>query len=433
MLLPISHEKMTVRRLPVVTIAIIVATLLCHAATSSGTAAREERAMQAMLAARLLYLQHPSLGLCKPLEPFVSRVPIPDVGAPDAADKTDGDKRDVVERYEAACEELAETFGGLPDHRFGYVPARANVLGLLTYMFLHADWWHVIGNMWFLFLCGLALEDRWGRLAFAAYYVVGGVVAAGVHHLLTANGSAALIGASGAVAAAMGAFLVLFATTKIRFVGFFAFRIFSFAAPAYVMLPMWAAVEVLYGLLASSWGTAHWAHVGGFAFGAAVAAGFRVFGVDRKLDDAVERTAVLGDDPRVDAARAMVAKGEAAHAVALLEGLAKEKPESIHVWEALRDAARANGDTTLADHAAGMMATIDAARSSGRPSGSGSISPMRASSPVAPVRTSTPAPVSPRASRPSVKIPSAAMPAASASVAPAQTAAPFFPPPTKKG
>jgi membrane associated rhomboid family serine protease len=427
MLLPISHEKMTVRRLPVVTIAIIVVTVLAHAIASFGASGKEERAIASMLTARLLYLQRPSLGVCAPLKPFVTNAPVLDLPVPDALEKPDeGDKRDVAERYEAACKDLAEAFDGLPAQRFGYVPARANFLGLFTYMFVHADWWHVIGNMWFLFLCGLALEDRWGRVAFVAYYVVGGVVAAGLHHLMTGDASAALIGASGAVAAAMGAFLVLFATTKIRFVGFLAFRVFSFAAPAYVMLPMWAGIEVLYGLLASSSGTAHWAHVGGFAFGAAVATGFRIFGVDRKLDDAVERAVVLGDDPRVDAARALVAKGEATQAVALLEGLAKEKPESIHVWEALRDVARANGDTALADHAAAQMAAREAARA-GRPSapvpavppsGRPSVPSVRAS---APSRTSTPVVRPVRPSAPAEAVPPGG-----------PEPAPFFPPPPAK-
>ncbi len=280
MLLPISHERMTVRRVPVVTVAIIVVTLLLHGLASFGSAGREANAMSAMLTARLLYLQRPALGICTPLKPYVGRAAVPDLPPIDLGDrgeKNENEAREIAERYEAACKELGEAVDGLPAQRFGYVPARGNVLGLFTYMFVHADWWHVIGNMWFLFLCGLALEDRWGRLAFAGYYVVAGVVAAGLHHLMTGDPTAALVGASGAVAGAMGAFVVLFATTKIRFVGFIGFRVVSFGAPAYVMLPMWAATEVLYGAIGMSSGTAHWAHVGGFVFGAAVAFGFRLF------------------------------------------------------------------------------------------------------------------------------------------------------------
>ncbi len=356
MLLPIGHEKMTVRRWPVVTIAIIVVTVLLHGITSLGEASREQQAMSAMLEARILYLQHPALGICAPLKPYVGMAPV----LPGPFANEAGDPADATEQYEAACKDLASATDGLAAQRFGYVPARANVSGLFTYVLVHADWWHVIGNMWFLFLCGLALEDRWGRPAFAAYYVIGGVVAALTHRLFTHDPSAALIGASGAVAAAMGAFLVLFAKTKIRFVGFFAFRVFSFEAAAYVMLPMWAAVEVLYALVASSSGTAHWAHAGGFVFGAAVAGVFRALGVDRTLDDRTERAAVLGDDPRLDTARALVAKGDTAQAIAMLEGLALEKADSIHVWQALRDAGRASDDAKVVERASTRISQITA-------------------------------------------------------------------------
>jgi len=423
MLLPISHEKMTVRRLPIITIGIVVVTVLLHGLASFGGAAREQRAMASMLEARILYLQHPALGVCAPLRPFVGEAPVlPGLPSIDLGERgaDASELPEIAIRYDAACKELEDSTSGLPERRFGYVPARSNVLGLFTYLFVHADWWHVVGNMWFLFLCGLALEDRWGRLAFAGYYVVGGVVAAGAHRLMTNDPSAALIGASGAVAAAMGAFLVLFARTKIRFVGFFAFRIFSFAAPAYVMLPMWAVVEVLYGLVASSAGTAHWAHAGGFLFGAAVAGAFRLFGVDRRLDDSVERAAVLGNDPRVDAARALIASGNAAQAVALLEGLAKEKAESVHVWDALRDAARANGDSALADRASRHMAAIEDARS-GRASGSTPSARPSAPSVRSPASVQGPAAVAP-------SVPSATV-EASATV----EDVPFFPPPETKG
>jgi membrane associated rhomboid family serine protease len=337
MLFPISHEKMTVRRLPVVTVALIVLTFALHALAAFTAASTEERAVTAVVKAHTLYLQKPSLGVCDPLKPFLSGMHAPDKAFMSLGLGENGDKAGIDERYDAACKELGEAVASIPSQRFGYVPARANVLGLFTYIFVHADWWHVIGNMWFLFLCGLALEDRWGRLPFLGYYLIAGVVAAGVHHLLLSSSTAGLIGASGAVAGAMGAFVVLFATTRIRFVGFLAFRLLWFTAPAYVMLPLWAAIELLYGLLSSSSGTAHWAHVGGFAFGAAVAGVFRVIGVDKRLDNAVERAI----DPRIDTARALVTRGEAEQAVLLLEGLLQEKPDSPHVKEALEEARRA--------------------------------------------------------------------------------------------
>lgn len=418
MLLPISHEKMTTRRLPVVTITLIALTIVLHGVASLLTSGLEHRAMEAVTKAHMVYLERPSQGVCAPLKPFLEGTEA-DGALAGMLQKLrgDGDEKDIAERYEAACKEVSVATDALPNQRFGYVPARANFLGLFTYVFMHADVWHVIGNMWFLFLCGLALEDRWGRLPFAVYYFVAGVVAAGVHHLALPDSTAALIGASGAVAGAMGAFVVLFATTQIRFIGFLGFRVWSFKAPAYVMLPLWAIVEVLYGLVSHASGTAHWAHVGGFVFGLAAAGIFRLAGVDKRLDDAVERAAVLGDDPRLDTARAMVAKGEAEQAVALLEGLLQEKPGSTHVQEALREARASSPSVTPS----GRMRT---------PSSRPSAAPPSASAPS--VRPSVP---SVRPSVPSVPVPAIppmpAIPAMPAIMAEPE-AAPFFPAPPPK-
>lgn len=358
MLLPISHTKMTTRRIPFATVVIILLTVLLHGVASLAGRGAEEHAMSALLEALALRNSHPSFGTCKPLEPFASAAPPLDLGG-QTQEVDPKEEEDAKASYDAACKELADAVDGIAAQKFGYVPARSNLVGLFTYTLVHADWWHVLGNMWFLFLCGLALEDRWGRLPFVVFYVVSGVVAAGVHQLFTADPTRALIGASGAVAGAMGAFVVLFAHTKIRFATYFGVRFYTFEAAAFVMLPLWVLLELGFALLDAGSGTAHWAHVGGFAFGAAVAFGFKAFGVDRKLDDAVERTAVLGDDPRIDAANAMVASGDAKSAVPMLEGLALEKPESIHVWQALRDAARACGDAALAERAAKRVGRIE--------------------------------------------------------------------------
>ncbi|MBX3188377.1 MAG: rhomboid family intramembrane serine protease [Labilithrix sp.] len=404
MLLPISHDKMSTRRIPVVTVVLILLTIALHglATTYSGD---EVELRRAIMDAQALYFQRPSLGVCPQLRGLQGDLEPIENPLGDIIERasTEEQKQEHAEKYATACARIDEAVSKIVPLRFGYVPARANLLGLFTYVFVHGDWWHVVGNMWFLFLCGLALEDRWGRLAFPVYYLVAGVVAAGVHHLaVSASSTAALVGASGAVAGAMGAFLVLFATTKIRFVGVLGFRFFTFRAPAFVMLPLWVAIEIVFGAALKHSSTAHWAHVGGFAFGAVVAGIFRLVGVDRKLDDAVERAAVLGNDPRVDTARALVAKGEGKAAIALLEGLAKEKPESIHVWEALRDAARQSGDLTRSGEASRQMETLEALRAGREPvaappresrtSKASAAAPARRSSASVPAAKPTPLP-----------------------------------------
>jgi len=417
MILPISHDKMTVRRMPVVTIVLIFVTVACHVVISLASRDKELDAMRALVTARTLYVEHPGLGVCKALEPFEG----------ESATREDAGGAFIAEReeYERACKELDDAVESIPSQRLGYTPARTNFLGLFTYVFVHGDIFHVASNMWFLFLCGMALEDRWGRLAFPVYYFVAGVIAAGAHHLAMPHGASALIGASGAVAGAMGAFLVLYATSKIRFVALVGVRPVIFSAPAYVMLPLWVGVEMLFGLVLQGSSTAHWAHVGGFLFGVAAAGALRVAGVDRKLDDAVEKAAVLGDDPRVDAALLMIGKGDAKQAQAMLEGLAKEKPSSIHVWEALHEAAKSTGDAKTATEAATKADALSAAK--------GRVSAPRTSAPSIP-RASTPSlPKASSAVRTTLasatKDPKPSAPAAP--TAPAD-ATPFFPTVTKK-
>jgi hypothetical protein len=116
--------------------------------------------------------------------------------------------------------------------------------------------------------------------------------------------TAPLIGASGAISGCMGAFAVAFARTPVRFALLLTFRPRIFTAPAYAVLPLWAAFEAILGWLLPDDGTATMAHVGGFAFGIVGALVLHWTGVDRRLDDSVERAAAPGGDPRRRSRRA---------------------------------------------------------------------------------------------------------------------------------
>jgi membrane associated rhomboid family serine protease len=220
--------------------------------------------------------------------------------------------------------------------RFGYVPAENNLTGLVTYAFMHAGVGHLVGNVWLLLLIGFNVEDRWGRTVFLFFYLGGAVASALTHRLLDSASDIPLVGASGAIAAAMGAFLVLFGRTRIHFAYFLFVRAGTFSLPASTMLPLWVAFELLFGVAGVSDGVAHWAHVGGFAFGVAIALLLRATGIDRKLDASID----LAGDPRIDDARALAAKGRVDEARRLLQGLAKEKPDSAHVKRALEELRR---------------------------------------------------------------------------------------------
>jgi membrane associated rhomboid family serine protease len=255
---------------------------------------------------------------------------------------------------------VVATSHGDPLRTWGYVPAEPSVLGLLTSPFVHAGWMHLAGNMWFLFFCGITLEDRWGRVVFPIFYVAAGAASALLHGALAGDPHAPLVGASGAIAGCMGAFAVAFARTPVRFLWLLTLRPRTFSAPAWAVLPLWASFAALSGVLFPTDGTAHWAHVGGFVFGIVVGLALHRTGWDRRLDDAVEVAAVLGGDPRIDEARRLARTGQRELALAMLEGLAIERPDSAVVHEALAEVARSAGDVAGADRAQARAARLRA-------------------------------------------------------------------------
>jgi len=138
---------------------------------------------------------------------------------------------------------------------------------LLTYQFLHAGLFHLAGNMLFLWVFGPAVEDRFGRVGFLLFYLVGGAMAGLAHALFEAS---PVIGASGAIAAVTGAFLVLFPRTHIKVFLFFV-MVGTMELPAWIFLAL-AVMKDLWGLGTHGEDVAFLAHVGGYAVGAAVAA-----------------------------------------------------------------------------------------------------------------------------------------------------------------
>ena len=140
---------------------------------------------------------------------------------------------------------------------------------LVTSMFLHDGWMHLVGNVLFLWIFGDNLEDEMGHLPFLLFYLLSGI-GAGLIHVVSAPGSGVpTIGASGAIAGVMGGYLLLFpkARVDILLILIIYFRIFT--VPAYVMLVVWLGLQFL-GSLSSNpdqGGVAYWAHTGGFLVG----------------------------------------------------------------------------------------------------------------------------------------------------------------------
>jgi len=141
---------------------------------------------------------------------------------------------------------------------------------LFTMMFLHGSWWHLISNMWFLWIFGNNIEDRLGHFFYACFYLLGGLVALACHWADDPNSTLPVIGASGAVAAVLGAYAITFPMAKVRTL-FFIVIIFVIDVPALIILGLWFLQQVLAatGQLGQGMqlGVAWWAHIGGFVAG----------------------------------------------------------------------------------------------------------------------------------------------------------------------
>jgi membrane associated rhomboid family serine protease len=150
---------------------------------------------------------------------------------------------------------------------------------LVTWMFIHASWVHLVGNVWFLWLFGSNVEDAMSRLRFAIFYVLCGLAAAIAQVISTPASTARLLGASGAISGVMGAYLVLFPRMRMFTIVPYGFTMRSVRLPAWMMLAYWVALQVLAGILSArrgaAGGVAVWAHVGGFVGGLALVSLFR--------------------------------------------------------------------------------------------------------------------------------------------------------------
>jgi membrane associated rhomboid family serine protease len=138
---------------------------------------------------------------------------------------------------------------------------------ILTSMFLHGSWMHLLGNMWFLWLFGNNVEDSMGRLRFILFYLICGTAAAAGQVFSDPASIVPMVGASGAIGGVMGAYIVLYPRVRVYVLVVLIF-ITTIAVPAWLMLGVWIGLQVLSGLAShDTGGVAVWAHIGGFTAG----------------------------------------------------------------------------------------------------------------------------------------------------------------------
>lgn len=142
---------------------------------------------------------------------------------------------------------------------------------IVTSMFLHGSWMHLLGNMWFLWLFGNNIEDSMTRPRFVAFYLLAGLAAALAQVMADPNSAIPMVGASGAISGVMGAYLVLFPRVRVFTMVPLGFYATSVALPAWAMLIYWTFLQVAGGVTSiaseQTGGVAFWAHLGGFIAG----------------------------------------------------------------------------------------------------------------------------------------------------------------------
>ena len=315
-ILPLSHERMQAQRFPYITLGIILFNTFLFLITHHGIVPQSyqeswEREQELVG----YYIRHPYLELpqesyaklsrekqqlidqWRQLDPYeameaanrntaVTERMLQSRGSEQLIEREDEKALAQIHQQEQeVLNELARSFEESVEdrfyHKYGYIPSRGGVFTIFSSIFLHGGYLHLIGNMLFLWLSGCNIEDLWGRIIYPIFYLLGGVLATLAHGMMYPESVIPLVGASGAIAAVMGAFMIRMYNTKIHFVYFmlmFGAVRGRFSAPAYIMLPLWLLQQIWGAIRASSMGSdvAFWAHIGGFVFGAVVAGLFKL-------------------------------------------------------------------------------------------------------------------------------------------------------------
>ena len=352
MLIPIKHENMEARRWPVITIGLIVLNTLIFLITY-GTMEQQSPELGSTKAHIILLAgMHPELNMSlearQLVDDFKAENPTEwtQVQSPtrnlidgwDAKIRLEEDPAALQTEMDSLNAKYSELHTDSLQEKYAFVPAHPRAITYLTANFLHGGWLHLIGNMWFLWLAGFVLEDVWGRPLYSVFYLIAGAAALQFHAWANPGSIIACVGASGAVAALMGAFLVRFPKMKIEMLWIFGFfRTYRFNASAYWLLPLWVLMEVFYGsLFGKASGVAHWAHVGGFAFGALGAVTLRYSGLETHVNKKVEKELTWACDPEVERANQHMEHGQLDEAAAVLQQHLSAQPNSMDAWNLLR-------------------------------------------------------------------------------------------------
>ena len=164
---------------------------------------------------------------------------------------------------------------------YGLVPNRFNIIDVITSMFLHGGIYHIVGNMWFLYIFGDNIESILGHIRFICFYIFCGAGAAFLQFIVEPTSSIPMVGASGAISGILGAYMIKFPKAKVHVIAVVIFFITTFVVPAQVVLGVWFLMQLSGGLgslgIDTTGGIAWFAHIGGFICGVSSIKFFQTF------------------------------------------------------------------------------------------------------------------------------------------------------------
>lgn len=360
MLIPIGLDRNEVRRTPWISIALLVLNVAAFLLLRMGASDPNDPSSHAVFDAKADEIErfladHPYLEVPAELRPLCTRELLDDLAKAkaDSAARNETPIPMVLREQQARLNEMTrQLFAAArrgPGETYGFVPAHPDPGRAISSMFVHGGWMHLIGNLLFLFATGPFLEDVFGRFLYLGLYLSSGLVAAYSHALLFPTSEVPLVGASGAIAGVMGAFLVRLGASRIKFlcipILFLPFLRFTFFVRAVIVLPLWFLEQWVAAGYAETSHVATWAHIGGFAFGVAFAFAIQI----SKLEEKVIHPGIEGEigwQQHPALVRASTARSLGNHALARREVMKVLEADRVNVdaWTQLTEIAWESGD-----------------------------------------------------------------------------------------
>jgi membrane associated rhomboid family serine protease len=339
MLFPIKSES-RVRRFPVVTVSLIAINILVFLVSFPSMNSQDVAIIEKEIELREIEYRTFSAEDPSAIIEYASEYAKDPIGLRKRIEEREIPMSDELwEEWKKVYDEFKELKDKSIVSKYGFVSTNFDLSTLITSIFLHGSIMHLFGNMWFLWLVGLNVEDDWGRPFFLGFYLLAGIIASLLFAVMT-HSNVPLIGASGAIAGVMGAFSVQYYKSKISFlfIWLFPFVVRVFPLYAWFYLPLWFVTQLFYAIYLTDYSNvAFWAHVGGFGFGIFTVVLLRYSGLEKKyLTPLVNDTLNLMD---LDFSKAVEARstGDVSEAERHLKELLDREPSNLDAARELID------------------------------------------------------------------------------------------------